>query len=141
MTDPMGVYEPTDPTDLTEALTQAQNAYRYADKMENLWLAGDAIDTDHGAMVGDRLRHYAAMVRADGDSRALLTACELLVMVVERLDQLADTTEPRFEIIDEDSKINTPAPVPCNVTAVQHAGHIHWDDKGDEHFCTGAWHL
>jgi hypothetical protein len=77
----------------------------YADKLENVWLAGDAIESDAGKMAGDRLRDYAAMVRADGNSRAFIVAAELLCAVLERLDALVEPVEPPAD--------DGPEPLPC----------------------------
>lgn len=93
-------------TDWTARLYDARAAHTYADKLENVWLAGDAIESDAGKMGGDRLRQYAAMVRADGDSRALVAVCELLTAVVERLDALVESVEP--PPADDE-----PEPLPC----------------------------
>lgn len=92
-------------TDRRSQLSDARQAHAYADKLENVWLAGDAIESDAGKMAGDRLRDYAAMVRADGDSRSLLVVCELLTAVVERLDALVEPAEPPAD--------DKPEPLPC----------------------------
>jgi hypothetical protein len=88
---------------LRRALGEAREAHAYADKLENVWLSGDAIESDAGKMGGDRLREYAAMVRADGNSRAFIVAGELLCAVLERLDALVESVPTDDE----------PEPLPC----------------------------